>query len=101
MVEGMRGTPMWEPLLALTYTVKYDAQCLGGDDQSSPADTFAHVTVPFLSVCSSGTQMPWLHDAAAVVAQALPDATSIELPGEFHQVPAGVLAPALADFFRS
>ena len=101
MVDGMVGTPMWDALLSMAYTVKYDAQCLGGDDQSIPADTFARVTVPFLSVCSSGTQMPWLHDAAAVVAEALPDATSVELPGEFHQVPAGVLAPALADFFRS
>ena len=46
MVDGMVGTPMWEPLLSMAYTVKYDAQCLGGDDQSIPADTFARVTVP-------------------------------------------------------
>ena len=101
MVDGMVGTPMWEALLAMAYTVKYDAHCLGGDDQDIPAKTFARVRVPFLSICSSGTQMPWLHDAAAVVAEALPHATAVELPGEFHHVPAAVLAPALADFFRS
>ena len=101
MVDGMKGTPAWEPLLALTYTVKYDGHCLGGDDQSLPAETLRRVTVPFLAVCSSGTQMPWLHDSAAVLADALPDGQSIELPGEFHQVPASVLAPALADFYRS
>jgi hypothetical protein len=101
MVDGMVGTPMWDALLSMAYTVKYDGHCLGGDDQSIPAETFARVTVPFLSVCSSGTQMPWLHDAAGVVAAALPNATAVELPGEFHQVPADVLAPALAEFFRS
>ena len=101
MVDGMVGTPMWDALLSMAYTVKYDGQCLGGDEQDIPAETFARVTVPFLSVCSSGTQLPWLHDAAGVVAQALPNGTAVELPGEFHQVPAGVLAPALADFFRS
>lgn len=101
MVDGMVGTPMWDALLSMAYTVKYDGECLGGDQQGIPAETFSRVTVPFLSICSSGTQMPWLHDAAEVVAAALPDASAVELSGEFHQVPADVLAPALADFFRS
>ena len=101
MVEGMRGTPMWEPMLAMTYTVKYDGLCLGGDDQNLPTETLRRVTVPFLSVCSSGTMMPALHDSAAVLADALPDARAVELPGDFHQVPAAVLAPVLADFYRS
>jgi len=101
MVEGMRGTPMWEPMLALTYTVKYDGLCLGGDDQSLPAETLTRVAVPVLSVCSSGTAMPWLHDSAAVLADALPHGRAVELPGGFHEVPAGVLAPALAEFYRS
>ena len=101
MVDGMVGSPMWEPMLAMTYTVKYDGLCLGGDDQSLPADVLSKVTIPFLSICSSGTAMPWLHDAAGVVADALPNGTAVELAGEFHQVPAPVLAPALADFFRA
>ena len=100
MVDGMKGSPMWEPMLAMTYTVKYDGLCLGGDDQGLPGDTLSRVTIPFLSICSSGTQMPWLHDAARVLADALPNATAVELPGEFHQVPAPTLAPALADFFE-
>jgi hypothetical protein len=99
MVEGMKGTPMWEPMLALTYTVKYDGLCLGGDDQGLPAETLLRVTVPFLAVCSSGTAMPWLHDSAGVLADALPAGRAVELPGEFHQVPASVLAPALAEFY--
>jgi hypothetical protein len=90
---------MWEPMLSMTYTVKYDGFCLGGDEQDIPAETFARVTIPVLTVCSSGTAMPWLHDSAQVVADALPNATAVELPGEFHHVPASTLAPALAEFF--
>jgi pimeloyl-ACP methyl ester carboxylesterase len=101
MVDGMRGTPAWEPMLAMTYTVKYDGLCLGGDDQGLPTETLARVTVPFLSVCSSGTAMPWLHDSAAVLADALPRGRAVELPGGFHEVPPTVLAPALAEFYRS
>ena len=88
-------------MLAMTYTVKYDGLCLGGDEQGLPTDTLAKVGVPFLAVCSSGTAMPWLHDSAQVLADALPRARSIELPGAFHEVPAPVLAPALAEFYRS
>lgn len=101
MVDGMRGTPMWEPLLALTYTVKYDGLCLGGDDQRLPVEVLQRVTVPFLALCSSGTAMPWLHDSAKVLADALPDGHAAELDGEFHHVPAPVLAPALAEFFSN
>ncbi|CAN7148779.1 alpha/beta hydrolase [Terrabacter sp. LjRoot27] len=101
MVEGMKGTPMWEPMLAMTYTVKYDGYCLGGDDQSLPTETLRRVTVPFLSICSSGTMMPALHDSAAVLADALPDGRAVELPGDFHQVHADVLAPVLVEFYRA
>ena len=85
----------------MTYTVKYDGLCLGGDDQRLPAETLRGVTVPFLAVCSSGTAMPWLHDSAGVLADALPNGRAVELPGEFHHVPAPVLAPALAEFYLS
>jgi alpha-beta hydrolase superfamily lysophospholipase len=101
MVDAMVGTPMWEPMLAMTYTLKYDGLCLGGDEQGLPTETLAKVAVPFLAVCSSGTAMPWLHDSAQVLADALPDARAVELPGAFHEVPAPVLAPVLAEFFRS
>lgn len=100
-LDGMRGTPMWEPLLSMTYTVKYDGLCLGGDDQSLPEERLAQVTAPFLALCSSGTTMPWLHDSAKVLAEALPDGRDVELTGEFHHVPATVLAPALTEFFRA
>lgn len=99
-LEGMRGTPVWDALLALTPTVRYDGLCLGGDDQRLPHDRLAAITTPVLTIASSGTAMPWLHDAPAVVADALPNGRTVELEGGFHEVPAAVLAPALAEFYR-
>ncbi|MGN6753967.1 MAG: alpha/beta fold hydrolase [Intrasporangium sp.] len=96
----MIGTPMWDALLALAPTVRYDGFCLGGDDQSLPVDRLAAVTTPFLAVASSGTQAPWLHDAPAALAHALPNGEHVELEGGFHEVPAQTLATVLADFYR-
>lgn len=101
MLDDMRGTPMLDAMLAIAPTVRHDALCLGGDDQSLPVQTLARVTVPVLAVCSNGTQMPWLHDSAAVLAAALPDGTQVELEGGFHEVPATTLAPVLKTFYTS
>lgn len=97
----MVGTPMWEALLALAPTVRYDGLCLGGDDQSLPVDRLARITTPFLAIASSGTQAPWLHDAPAALARALPNGEDVELEGGFHEVPAQTLATVLADFYRA
>lgn len=100
MLGGMKGSPMWDALLAMAPTVRYDALCMGGDDQSLRRDRLANVTVPFLSINSSGTAMPWLHEAPAVLAEALPRGSHRELEGGFHEVPPEVMAPALAEFYR-
>ena len=101
MVDEMLGTPMWEPMLSMTYTVRYDGLCLGGDDQSPPTETLGRVDVPFLAVCSSGTAMPWLHDSAAVLADALPDGRAVELPGSSTRCRRRFSPRSLADFYRS
>lgn len=97
----MIGTPTWDALLALAPTVRYDGLCLGGDDQALPVDRLARVTTPFLSIASSGTTAPWLHDAPAALAHALPNGQHVELEGGFHEVPADILATVLADFYRA
>lgn len=97
----MVGTPMWDALLALAPTVRYDGLCLGGDDQALPVDRLARITTPFLAIASSGTQAPWLHDAPAALADALPNGEHVELEGGFHEVPAQTLGAVLADFYRA
>ena len=101
MLEGMKGSPMWDAMLALAPTVVYDGWCLGGDDQSLPTDLLGSVTVPALSIDSTGTSIPFLREAAAQVAQAIPSGQHTTLEGEFHGVPAATLAPALAAFYRT
>lgn len=94
----MVGTPMWEALLAMAPTVRYDALCLGGDS-SLPADLLATIEAPVLTIASTGTQLPFLREAPAAVAAALPNGRHVELEGGFHEVAAEVLTPVLAEFF--
>jgi pimeloyl-ACP methyl ester carboxylesterase len=100
MVDQLKGTPMWEPMLALAPTVRYDGLCMGGDESPLPTELLRGVTTPFLSVNSTGTQLPWLRDGAAALAAALPNGTHAALEGGFHDVAPEVLLPALAAFFR-
>lgn len=99
MVESFRGTPMWQGLAAMAPTLVHDGLCLGGDDHSLPVDLLAQVAVPALLVTSSGTA-GWLGQTVEPVAAALPEGRWVRLDGGFHQVPAPVLAPALAAFYR-
>ena len=99
MLEGMRGTPMWDALLALTYTVRYDGLCMG-PSPVMPDELLASVEAPVLAVSSTGTAMPFLPAAARAVAEGLPKGEYRELEGGFHEVPAATLAPVLADFIR-
>ncbi|MGY1814079.1 alpha/beta fold hydrolase [Blastococcus sp. SYSU D00820] len=100
MVRSFRATPTWSVLAALAPTLVYDAHALGGDDHALPAGLLARVPVPVLAVTSTGTAMPWMGAAAEAVAAAVPDGRFARLEGGFHEVPADVLAPALAAFYR-
>jgi pimeloyl-ACP methyl ester carboxylesterase len=99
-LEAIKGTAMWDGLLALAPTLVNDGLAMGGNDQSLPADALARVPVPVLGVTSTGTAVPWLSRTAEEVAAAVPDGRSARLEGGFHEVPPEVLAPALAAFYR-
>jgi len=100
MLEGMKGTPMWDAMLALAPTVVYDGWCMGGNDQPLPVDMLRSIAIPVLSINSTGTSMPFLREAAAKVADALPHGRHATLEGGFHEVPAATIAPVLASFYR-
>ena len=97
MLDGMRGTPMWEALLALTYTVRYDGLCMGPGSEL-PTELLGTIKTPVLAVSSTGTAMPFLPAAARAVAEGLPKGEYQQLEGGFHEVPAATLAPVIADF---
>ncbi len=101
MLEPVRQSPFWPVMLGMAPTLVADGLALGGDDHSLPRDLLASIDVPVLTIASTGTQLPWLAQTAERVAEALPGGRAIRLEGGFHEVPAPVLAPALADFYRS
>jgi len=101
LLDPMRGTPMFDALLAMAPTISYDGQALGGDDHSLPVELLAGIDTPVLAIASSGTQLPWLAAAPGAVAAALPHGRAVTLDGGFHEVPVATLAPALAEFYRS
>lgn len=100
MVDQLKSSPMWEPMLSIAPTVRYDGLCMGGDESPLPTELLRGVTTPFLSVNSTGTQLPWLREGAAALAAALPYGRHVALEGGFHEVAPEVLFPALAAFFR-
>jgi pimeloyl-ACP methyl ester carboxylesterase len=98
VLESMKGTPMWESLVAMAPTLVYDGLALGGDDQSLPVGMLGGVDIPVLAVSSDQTT-PWLRDAAGALAEAIPRGEHLSLAGGFHEVPPPVLAPVLAEFY--
>jgi pimeloyl-ACP methyl ester carboxylesterase len=100
MLEPMKGTPMWDSLLAMAPTLVYDGLALGGDDHSLPVSMLGGLKVPVLAVTSTGTHLPWLSDSAVKMADAVPGGRYLRLDGGFHEVPPPVLVPALAEFYR-
>jgi alpha-beta hydrolase superfamily lysophospholipase len=101
MLEPVKQSPFWGPMLAMAPTLIADGLALGGDDHSLPVELLGRVTVPVLMVTSTGTQLPWLSQTAERIAEAVPNGRSVRLEGGFHEVPTPVLAPVLADFYRS
>ncbi|WP_173873764.1 alpha/beta hydrolase [Streptomyces albus subsp. chlorinus] len=94
-VEGARRSAGWDGMEKLAHTLVYDTSLLG--DASLPAGTLSAVDVPVL-VLSSRASTPALQEAARVTAQALAHGEHRALPGTFHQVPPGELAPVMRDF---
>lgn len=98
-VDQMKQLPFWGALVPLGRTVLYDGYCLGGSHAPLPTDLLATITVPVLTLGSSGSP-DWLRAGAEAVAAAVPDGRFVVLEGEFHSAPTPVLAPVLADHHR-
>ena len=76
-------------------TQVYDAQL----SVATTPQVLAAVGAPVLVVDSAGSDEA-LTGMAADAARALPTATHRSLAGEWHDVPADLLAPVLLDFYR-
>lgn len=100
-VAGMRQSPFWPALEAVAHTIAYDGRILGGTMSGAPLprDRWAAITVPTLVMHGIDT-IPWLTTGPRALAELLPTATLLPVPGENHGTTADVLAPTLRDFAR-
>jgi pimeloyl-ACP methyl ester carboxylesterase len=96
-VDQMKQAPFWAAMVPLGRTVLYDGLCLG--DSRLPTDLLAEVSVPVLTLGSTGSP-DWLRDAARAAAEALPKGRYVEVEGEFHSAPTAVVAPLLVEHHR-
>jgi len=97
MIGGMRQSPMFPMFEAAAPTLAYDAACIG-KDRTVPARRAAGVTARTL-VMNGDASFPFMHDAAAAIAKAIPHAEHLVLKGQRHDVSAEALAPVLVEFF--
>ena len=99
VVTGMRASEMWGWFTALAPTLPYDV-ALGGPGLRVPAERFAQISVPVLTI--GGSLSPqWLPAAARAVADAIPGARYVTLDGQDHGVlnQPEALLPLLTGFY--
>jgi pimeloyl-ACP methyl ester carboxylesterase len=98
-IDGMRRTPFWPAAEAIAPTLAYDHAGVMGDG-CVPTGRAARVLGPAL-VMDGGASLPFMHDTARALSQAMPQAQQRTLEGQTHDMNPGVLGPVLVEFFGS
>lgn len=93
-IQQMPASPAWPDMLTAAHTLVYDCMI---SDATTPA-LLAEVPAPTMVLDSMGSTVGLTGWAASVAAH-LPDAGHRSLPGQWHTVPAEILADALTEFF--
>jgi len=96
-VAPMRQSPFWAAQEAFAPTLVYDATLMG--DFSLPKERIAKATVETLVI--DGGTIPWISQAAQVVADTLPHAYRRTIAGQPHNVADEAMAPVLIEYFQS
>jgi pimeloyl-ACP methyl ester carboxylesterase len=100
LVTAMTLMPMFRKFAANGLTLTFDHAALGDHNMHGRplrAEEWATVTCPTLVVYGSKTY-PVLKHASKALADVLPNATLLELPGQNHNVSPGAIVPVLAEF---
>jgi pimeloyl-ACP methyl ester carboxylesterase len=95
--EGAKSSPAWPDMLAIAHTLAYDVAVLDKADGAPWAEQWASVTQPVIAMVGRQTQ-PIFPPAAAALAEALPNASSVEIDAENHSVRPEVMAALLGGF---
>ena len=97
-VAFARTQPWWAAQEAIAHTLAYDARVMG--DYSVPTATAGRVQVPTL-ILTGGASFPFLKPTADALVAAMPDARTVVLPEQQHDVDPTVLGPAIAEFLKA
>ncbi|GAB1515590.1 alpha/beta hydrolase [Actinophytocola sp. KF-1] len=90
-LAAMRESRAWPALAVLAPTLRYDNEVM-------ILDGLPTTTVPTV-IMTGGASPEWMHEAARRLAAHLPDATTVRLPGQTHDVDPVVLGEALRTAF--
>lgn len=91
----MRLMPFWKDLRRTAHTLPYDAAVMNGFEL--PAERLARIRVPTL-IAGDGKSPASLKDAVRAVAEAVPGAETVEIPGQSHAIKASALVPVVRRF---
>jgi pimeloyl-ACP methyl ester carboxylesterase len=100
--EMARGASKDPNMLAVAPTMPYDFEVMGDRSQGGtiPEDIVRGIGIPTL-VIAGGASPDFFRDAAARIAQLLPNGKHAVLEGQDHGAPASVVAPVVADFLTA
>jgi pimeloyl-ACP methyl ester carboxylesterase len=100
VITQMRTSPIWPGLEAIAHTLVYDGAVMGESTLGDPAPVraFVDVAVPTL-VMDGGASPEWIHHAAGLLTETLPDARRQTLEGQTHAADPGAIAHELMAFF--
>lgn len=102
MIALMRLLPAWPRLKAVAHTLPYDMTILAGRQAGKPlaASSWSAATMPTLVLV--GEKSPaWFHNSMRALADSLPNARLAIAPRQTHMVKPKMLAPQLAEFYRT
>jgi pimeloyl-ACP methyl ester carboxylesterase len=99
LVAALPLFPGWPKNKQIAHTLLYDVAVMGETQRGRPLqrERWASVTLPTL-VASGGKSPAWVRNAAAQLAEVLPDAQCRTLDGQRHYVKPDALAPLLREF---
>jgi pimeloyl-ACP methyl ester carboxylesterase len=92
--------PLWKKMKAIAHTLANDLTILEPYQQGRPLNRayFAQVSMPAL-VMAGGKSPAYMQNGMRHLADVLPDAQHLTVPGQTHMVKDSVLAPELVTFF--
>jgi pimeloyl-ACP methyl ester carboxylesterase len=96
MIEEVKASPGWRPLLALAHTLAYDVRLL--NEGAVPADRLSDIACPVLGTTGS-LSPPWAEASVRAVAAAVQNGEWRVLEGQSHNIAPEVLASVLRERF--